>query len=79
MDEPCLEVLPRKEISPSQSRGKSHLAIKNYEKRLLIEKRIIVAVNEKCNFVIMFYCGVKVGVSDVCRHRYTGNFLKQSN
>lgn len=61
---------------------KSHLAIKNYKKRLLIKKRFIVAVNEKCNFVIMFYCGLKVcvwGVSKVLRLYYTGNFLKQSS
>lgn len=40
----------------------NHLAIMNYENRLLIKKRFIVAVNEKCNFVFMFYCGLKVCV-----------------
>lgn len=40
----------------------NHLAIMNYETRLLIKKRFIVAVNEKCNFVFMFYCGLKVCV-----------------
>lgn len=76
-----LEFLITKGVGPFQQvEKKSHLAIKNYEKRLLIKKRFIVAVNEKCNFVIMFYCGVEVGgVSEVLRHRYTGNFLKQSN
>lgn len=26
------------------------------------QKRFIVAINGKCNFVLMFYCGLKVGV-----------------
>lgn len=79
------EVLITKGISRFQrveKKKKSHLAIKNYKKRLLIKKRFIVAVNEKCNFVIMFYCGLKVcvwGVSKVLRLYYTGNFLKQSS